>query len=145
MIKLMNLSLSVVLVAGLAGCGGAKQDDTPGADTAAQVPAAETTSAAAADAAPVAFGICKSCHSVERGKTLIGPSLAGIVGAKAGDLGGYVASPALKAANLTWDDATLDKWLENPMKLVPGTRMSYAGQADPEKRKAIIAYLKTLK
>lgn len=146
MIKLVNLSLTVTLAAALAACGGAKQDDAPAGDTAAQgTTTAAAAPVAAADAAPAAFGICKSCHAVEAGKTLIGPSLAGIVGAKAGDLGGYVASPALKAANLTWDDATLDKWLENPLKLVPGTRMSYAGQADPEKRKAIIAYLKTLK
>lgn len=148
MIKVLNLSLSVALAAGLAACGGSKQEATPATDGAAQTPAApaaETTPVAAADAAPVAFGICKSCHSVEKGKVLIGPSLSGIFGAKAGDVPGYAVSPALKAANLTWDEATLDKWLENPMKLVPGTRMTYAGQADPEKRKAIIEYLKTLK
>ncbi len=146
MIKLLNLTLTAALAASLAACGGSKQEEAPAQSTAAEAPTTpEAAPVAAADAAPAAFGICKSCHSVEKGKTLIGPSLAGIVGAKAGDLGGYVASPALKAANLTWDDATLDKWLENPMKLVPGTRMTYAGQADPEKRKAIIEYLKTLK
>ncbi|WP_225009966.1 c-type cytochrome [Novosphingobium percolationis] len=148
MIKLADLSLTVALSLALAACGGAKQDNAPAADNAAQAPAApaaETTPVAAADAAPAAFGICKSCHAVEKGKTLIGPSLAGIVGTKAGDVAGYDFSPALKASNLTWDEATLDKWLENPMKLVPGTRMTYAGQVDPEKRKAIIAYLKTLK
>ena len=69
----------------------------------------------------------------------------GIVGTKAGDVPGYDFSPALKASGLTWDEATLDKWLENPMKLVPGTRMTYAGQSDPAKRKDLIAYLKTLK
>lgn len=140
-------SLIALLAASLAGCSGGKPDES------ATGPAAPTTTAppnipattAAADAAPPAFGICKSCHAVEKGKTLIGPSLAGVAGAKAGDMPGYAASPALKAANLTWDDATLDKWLESPMTLVPGTRMSYAGQVDPVKRKAIIAYLKTLK
>lgn len=148
MIKLVNLSLTVALAAALAACGGSSQEEAPAGNAAAGAPATpEGASApvAAADAAPAAFGICKSCHAVEKGKTLIGPSLAGVFGAKAGDVAGYAVSPALKAANLTWDEATLDKWLENPMKLVPGTRMSYAGQADPEKRKAIIAYLKTLK
>ena len=44
-----------------------------------------------------------------------------------------------------WDDATLDSVLANPMKVVPGTRMTYAGQSDPAKRKEIIEYIKTLK
>ncbi|MCW1382354.1 c-type cytochrome [Novosphingobium sp. KCTC 2891] len=148
---LMKVSLSVALAAGVSACGGAKQEDTAQtADTsapAAAPAAADTaaTTAVAANAAPAAFGICKSCHAVEKGKTVIGPSLFGIVGTKAGDVPGYSFSPALKASGLTWDDATLDKWLENPMKLVPGTRMTYAGQADAAKRKEIIDYLKTLK
>ena len=56
-----------------------------------------------------------------------------------------MAGTAMKNANLTWDDKTLDTYLSNPMKVVPGTKMTYAGLADPEQRKAIIAYLKTLK
>lgn len=148
--SLIKTSFAALTAASLAACGGSKSADS-GADSAAApadvatTPAAAETTAAAADAAPAAFGICKSCHAVEKGKTLIGPSLAGIVGTKAGDMPGYEASPALKASGLTWDEATLDKWLENPMKLVPGTRMTYAGQADPAKRQEIIAYLKTLK
>lgn len=134
--KLVNACLVFALPFALAACGGKSGDGASGQSGA---------STAVADAAPAAFGICKSCHAVEKGKTLIGPSLYGIVGTKAGDVAGYSFSPALKGSRLVWDEATLDKWLENPMKLVPGTRMSYAGQADPEKRKAIIAYLKTLK
>ncbi|OYW50701.1 MAG: hypothetical protein B7Z34_04445 [Novosphingobium sp. 12-62-10] len=131
---------------GLAGCGEPAPDQAAaGGSGPAATTSSTTVAAAAADAAPASFGICKSCHSLEKGKTLIGPSLAGIYGTKAGDAPGYAASPALKASGLTWDDATLDKWLESPLTLVPGTRMSYAGQADPEKRKAIIAYIKTLK
>lgn len=139
MLKPVNLALVATLGLVLAACGSQQQEqgggDAGGTDT----------GTVAADAAPPAFGICKSCHAVEKGKTLIGPSLYGIVGTKAGDVAGYPFSPALKGSGLVWDEVTLDKWLENPMKLVPGTRMSYAGQADPEKRKAIIAYLKTLK
>ena len=137
------------LALALSACGGAKQEETPASGSApadrAAPATAETTPATAADGAPIAFGICKSCHSVEKGKNMIGPSLAGIVGTKAGDVAGFSFSPALKGSGLTWDDATLDKWMENPMKLVPGTRMTYSGQTDPAKRKAIIAYLKTLK
>ena len=145
---LIKTSLAAGLTLAIAGCGGGepKQDSANDATPATTTASATTASAATtADGAPVAFGICKSCHAIEKGKTLIGPSLAGIVGTKAGDVPGYDFSPALKASGLTWDEATLDKWLENPMKLVPGTRMTYAGQSDPAKRKDLIAYLKTLK
>lgn len=146
----------IVLVSGLAlalaACGGAKQPEPAAADNAddnAEAPAAagSTTAAAAtaANAAPAAFAICKSCHSVEKGKTMIGPSLFGIMGTKAGEIPGYTFSAAMKASGLTWDDATLDKFLTSPMKTVPGTRMTYAGQPDAAKRAEIIAYLKTLK
>lgn len=137
-----------VLALSLAACGGPRQDDEPVApDTGAEAPAAEAPAPApsASDGAPVAFAICKSCHSVEKGKSMIGPSLFGIVGTKAGEVPGFTFSPAMKASGLTWDDATLDAYLTSPMKMVPGTRMTYAGQADPAKRAEIIAYLKTLK
>lgn len=105
---------------------------------------APTTQIAAAKP-PAAFGICKSCHSVEPGVTVFGPSLHGVYGTRAGTAPGYAFSDALKSSGLVLDDATLDKWLANPIALVPGTRMGYAGQPDPARRKAIIAYLKTLK
>lgn len=139
----LRISLVAALAASLAACGGAKQDDAAPAEAATTTEVAAAT--VAADAAPAAFLQCKSCHSVEKGKNLIGPSLAGIVGTKAGDVPGFTFSPALKASGLTWDDATLDKWLESPMKLVPGTKMTFAGMSDAAKRKEVIAYLKTLK
>lgn len=95
--------------------------------------------------APSAFSICKACHSVEPGKTVIGPSLHGVFGRKAGSLAGASYSPAMAGSSLVWDAATLDAFLASPMAKVPGTRMTYAGQADPARRAAIIAYLKTLK
>lgn len=94
---------------------------------------------------PPAFAQCQVCHSTERGKNMIGPSLAGIVGRKAAIEPGFAYSPALKAKKLTWDKATLDKWLTNPMAMVPGTRMTYAGLANPAQRQGLIAYLATLK
>jgi cytochrome c len=92
----------------------------------------------------VAFGICRSCHSVDKGQTIVGPSLFGVYGTRAGDVPGYAFTPGLKASGLVWNDATLDKWLANPVALVPGTRMGYAGQPDAARRAQIIAYLKTL-
>lgn len=130
----------------LSACGSPPEDK--GADKAG--PAAETstpaaTTAAAADKKPLAFAQCMSCHAVEPGKHGIGPSLAGVYGTKSGALAGYAYSEPMKQAGLTWDDATLDAYLTNPMKVVPGTKMTYAGMADPAKRKDVIEYMKTLK
>ena len=133
---------ALALAAALAACGGSKQDEQPAAASEAAAPAAEAT---LADRPPPAFAQCMSCHSVEPGKNLIGPSLHGVVGRRAASLPGYSYSPALKGAGLTWDAATLDKWIEGPMKLVPGTKMTYAGLADPAKRKALIDWLATQK
>jgi cytochrome c len=97
-------------------------------------------------AAPVAFAQCGVCHQVSKGAPNgIGPNLYGMAGKKAGAAAGFSYSPALKASKLVWNDATLDKWIANPMKLVPGNRMPYAGLADAAKRKEVVAYLKTLK
>ena len=139
-----NLALTGLALA-LAACGSPAEDKA--ADTSA--PAASEPSAAAtvaeAGAKPAAFGQCAACHSVEPGKHGVGPSLAGVYGTKSGEIPGYAFSDAMKAAKLTWDDATLDTYLTNPMKMVPGTKMTFAGLSDPAKRKEVIEYMKTLK
>jgi cytochrome c len=102
-------------------------------------------SAAAAQAAPVEFAQCAVCHQVKPGANGIGPSLAGVVGRKIASAPGYSYSPALKKVAGSWNDATLDTWLTSPAKFAPGTKMTFAGYPDAAKRKAVIAYLKTLK
>jgi cytochrome c len=146
----MRLVCALVLAAPLAGCGEPQPDVTVDAgDPAATTDASGVGSGGgsanvALGVAPPAFGICRSCHSVEKGQTVVGPSLFGVYGTRAGDVPGYDFTPELKKSGLVWNDATLDKWLTNPVGLVPGTRMGYAGQPDPEKRRLIIAYLKSL-
>src|SRR3546814_15904435 len=71
----------------------------------------------------MAFAVCRSCHSTEAGRNGVGPTLRGIVGSKAGAVPGYVFSPALKKSGIRWDRASLDRWLQGPMKMVPGTKM----------------------
>lgn len=88
---------------------------------------------------------CNACHAVEPGKTRVGPSLFGVYGSETGEVKGFHFSAANKSAHLTWDDATLDRYLENPRKVIPGTTMTFAGLKDAQKRKDLIAYLKTLK
>ncbi len=88
---------------------------------------------------------CSICHSPQPGKNMIGPSLFGVVGRKTGSVPGFHYSPANQAANLTWDEATLDKYLQAPRATVPGTTMTYGGLKDDTKRADLIAYLATLK
>ena len=94
---------------------------------------------------PQAFSQCSVCHSTEAGKTIIGPSLAGVYGSKAGAVTGFQFSTAMKNSGLTWNAASLDKFLADPKAVVPGTLMSFAGLKDEEQREAVIRYLKTLK
>lgn len=128
----------------LAGCGGAKEQNTPEQATPSASESTASTAGSGSKMPPV-FAQCASCHAVKPGQNGIGPSLSGVFGRKAGTGPGFEYSPALKSSGLTWDEASLDKWLTNPMGTVPGTRMTYAGQGDAAKRQELIAYLKTLK
>lgn len=99
-----------------------------------------------AAAAPAAFNQCKACHVVGAGqKPTIGPNLYKVVGAKAGSRPGYAYSVAMKGSGLTWNAKTLDAFITSPQQAVKGTKMSYFGERDPQKRAAIIAYLGSLK
>ena len=112
---------------------------TPSPTASASASAAPTT---AAVTEPAAFAVCKACHSVEPGKNGIGPSLAGIFGEKAGDVPGFEFSDAMKNSGLTWNQATLDRYLTDPRGVVPGTKMAFGGVADAAKRQAIIDWIK---
>jgi cytochrome c len=87
---------------------------------------------------------CNVCRSAVEGKNMVGPSLFGVVGRQAGQIPGFHYSPANKDSGLTWDAATLDRYLTNPQAVVPKTIMPYAGLKDDEKRANLIAYLSTL-
>ncbi len=90
------------------------------------------------------FGQCRSCHSIARdGPNMTGPHNYAVVGSRAGAKADYSYSEALKASGLTWDAPTLDRWVENPRRVVPGTKMSFAGIKDPKDRIDLIAYLRT--
>ena len=87
---------------------------------------------------------CGVCHSIVAGKNGVGPSLFGIVGREAGTGPGFHYSEANKKSGLTWDTATLDRYLVAPRTVIPGTIMTYMGQKDDGKRRDLIAYLATL-
>jgi cytochrome c len=88
---------------------------------------------------------CAICHAVEAGRNKIGPSLAGIVGRKAGSVEGFHYSEANKNSGLTWDEATLDTYLTSPKDVVKGTTMAFPGLKNAQERADLIAYLKTVK
>jgi cytochrome c len=86
---------------------------------------------------------CMACHSLDRDRT--GPRHAGVVGRRVGSVPGFSYSSAMQKAGkagMVWDEATLDKFLENPTKFMPGTRMTYAGIKSAQERADVIAYLK---
>ena len=89
------------------------------------------------------FAHCAACHSNKPGENKFGPSLAGAFGRKSGTEPGYNYSSAMKGANVTWDEKTLDEYLQGPGKFVKGTRMVYF-VPDEKDRQDIIAYLRTL-
>lgn len=87
---------------------------------------------------------CQVCHSVTPGQaSRAAPNLYGVVGRKPASAD-YRYTPALKKLDGQWDAATLDAFLAAPTKVAPGTRM-VAAVRDEKQRKAVIAYLKTLK
>jgi len=83
---------------------------------------------------------CLACHSLEHNR--VGPRHCGLFGRHAGSLSGYAYSTAMKKYGVTWNEETLDHFLQNPLKVVPGTKMGYAGVKDPQERADLISYLK---
>lgn len=91
------------------------------------------------------FMACRTCHSTKPGINMTGPSLHGLQGHKSGQIPGYKYSEANKASGISWTNEKLFQYLENPQRVVPGTKMLYPGVKDPQQRADLIAYLDTLK
>jgi cytochrome c len=157
----------IALSAALAACGGKKEE---AAAPAAEAPAAATSAAADAAAAPAAakiaaddtttldgtkfadmkgdakhgeavFTQCKTCHVIDPGVNRIGPSLHGIIGRKSGQIAGFSYSTANKESGITWTPEKLYQYLEKPQRVVPGTKMAFAGLPKGQDRADVIAYL----
>ncbi|HWK01640.1 MAG TPA: c-type cytochrome [Xanthobacteraceae bacterium] len=92
------------------------------------------------------FKVCAACHAIgPNAKNKLGPELNGIAGRTWGAVAGFNYSSDLaegKASGKVWDEATLDKYLENPKAVAPKGKMPYAGLKDAAKRGDLIAYLK---
>ena len=95
---------------------------------------------------PPSFAMCGVCHKTSAAeKSVLGPNLAGTAGRKSGTIAGYAFSPAMKASKIVWNRDTLIAYIAAPAKVVPGTKMAYAGQKDPAQEAAIADYLMSLK
>lgn len=86
-------------------------------------------------------GKCGGCHSVEANR--IGPLHRAVVGRRVASVPGFAYSAALRKVTGVWTPARLDKWLQNPQALAPGSKM-YLSISDPAQRAQIIAYLQSV-
>jgi len=151
----------------LAACGGGESEPAATEETTteevapAEEAAVEEPSAPAADdvatldgttladftgeaaAGEKTFMQCASCHVVEPGVNRVGPSLAGVVGRAAGNIDGYNYTEANANSGITWTPEKMFQYLEDPRRVIPGTKMAFAGLKDGQDRANVIAYLQT--
>ena len=85
------------------------------------------------------YARCFACHALAYNRT--GPKHCGLLGRRAGSVAGFEYSTAMKRANWVWNRQTLDRFLADPLKTVPGTTMGYAGVKDRQERADLIAYI----
>lgn len=95
--------------------------------------------ASASRGAEVYQAKCGACHSLDQNR--IGPKHRGVFGRKAGSVPDFSYTAALKKSGIVWNEKTLDRWLQGPTKMVPGTAMGFQLR-DAQERADVIAYLK---
>jgi cytochrome c len=112
--------VAVALIAGTAAAGVARSGD--------------------AKAGEAIYSRCLACHALAYDRT--GPRHCGLIGRRAGTVKDFPYTEAMKRSRIVWNAATLDRFLANPMRVVPGTAMGYSGITDSKERADLIAWLK---
>ena len=89
--------------------------------------------------------VCLRCHPVDPETTgLIGSHFWNLVGRPRNSVPGFDYSPALAGLEGNWTYEALNAFIARPTEVHPGTRMDFAGIAEPERRADLIAFLRTL-
>lgn len=95
------------------------------------------------------FNQCRACHTPDQGgRNGVGPNLWGVVGRRAASVENFRYSANMRQlaeGGLSWDEATLRRYLTNPKDVVPQGSMAFAGLRNPQQLTDVIAYLNTLK
>lgn len=87
---------------------------------------------------------CSQCHdTAKEGGHGKGPHLWNVFGRKAATIPGFKFSDAMQQAAVTWDYATLDYYLADTERAIPGRAMNFIGIPDDRLRASVIAYLRT--
>jgi cytochrome c len=99
-----------------------------------------------AKAGEAVFKRCAVCHTSDKGGgDGLGPNLFGVVGRKAATRPGFAYSAPLQKSGIVWNEANLTKWTAGPAKVVPGTKMAFAGISSKKQQADVTAYLASLK
>jgi cytochrome c len=101
--------------------------------------AAGTAAGADATRGEQLYARCAACHALDYDR--VGPRHCDLLGRRAGSVPGFEYSPAMKRSKLIWTKENLSRFLANPMGVVPGTTMTYAGVDNARDRADLIAYL----
>jgi cytochrome c len=124
---------------------GAEETAAPEAKAAPELPLPELLAKADPKKGEEDTKPCQACHNFEKGAGVkIGPPLYGVVGRPRASVPGFDYSAAMKAKGGKWTFDEIFKFINDPQAYIPGTKMTFAGEPDPQKRADIIAYLRTL-
>jgi cytochrome c len=85
------------------------------------------------------YARCAACHALSYDR--VGPRHCGLLGRRAGAVMGFEYSAAMKKSGIVWSAKTLDRFIADPIGVVPGTTMTYAGVKDSRERADLVAYL----
>lgn len=135
--------LTLVIAVSLLAASCSSDENPPSNDSAAEKIAFADLNGDAQNGEQL-FAQCLSCHSVEGGINMTGPSLAGIMGSTAGSAEGFSYSPAHANSGIVWTEENMFAFLENPRNVIPNTKMIFAGIRDPQDRADVLAHMKTI-
>ena len=139
-----GLAITMAMLPFMVMSGSALAQDASSSSSASAAPAPAAITGDATAGADV-FKKCAVCHNIGPGaKNKIGPSLTGVVGRHPGTFPGFNYSAAMKdfgSKNDAWTPDLLKQFLPGPSKFIPGTKMTFAGLANPTDVDNVIAYL----